>query len=123
MEAPGNGRATNKAYTMQAFSWLDDGDQHLESAGGRRTSIGTMATHIGGAGTPTTTQQEPPAPTTDPLLQSLLISVRLFTQKAATAVGSANLKSGATIKTTSTPGSSTPTPTRTTNEDTKRRHR
>ena len=60
---------------------LEPGEQNSGQESMRRVSIGTMATQLGGAGTPTTTQQESPAPTTDPLLQSLLISVRLFTQK------------------------------------------
>ena len=61
---------------------LDAGEQNSGQDNMRRASIGTMATHVGGAGTPTTAQQESQAPTTDPLLQSLLISVRLLTQKA-----------------------------------------
>ena len=46
-----------------------------------------MATHVGGAGTPTTTQQESQAPTTDPILQSLLTSVRLLDRKVSHILG------------------------------------
>ena len=54
----GQGQGNNEGFNNASFQ-LDDGDQHLESAGGRRTSIGTMATLAGGAGTPSPAQQEP----------------------------------------------------------------
>ena len=73
----GQGQGNNEGFNNASFQ-LDDGDQHLESAGGRRTSIGTMATLAGGAGTPSPAQQEPQAQPMDPLVQSLMSSVRLL---------------------------------------------
>ena len=57
---------------------LDAGEQNSGQDNMRRASIGTMATHVGGAGTPTTAQQESQAPVTDPLLQSLLMAANLW---------------------------------------------
>ena len=76
----GQQQGIDEGYENVSFQ-LDAGEQNSGQEHMRRASIGTMATHIGGAGTPTTALQESQAPTTDPLLQSLLISVRLFTQK------------------------------------------
>ena len=76
----GQGQGNNEGFNNESFQ-LDDGDQHLESAGGRRTSIGTMATHAGGAGTPSPAQQEPQAQPMDPLVQSLMSGVRLSNKK------------------------------------------
>ena len=56
----GQGQDNNEGFNNESFQ-LDGGDQHLESAGGRRTSTGTMATLAGGAGTPSPAQQEPQA--------------------------------------------------------------
>ena len=77
----GQQQGIDEGYENVSFQ-LDAGEQNSGQEHMRRASTGTMATQLGGAGTPTTTQQESPAPTADPLLQSLLISVRLFTQKA-----------------------------------------
>ena len=79
----GQGQDNNEGFNNESFQ-LDGGDQHLESAGGRRTSIGTMATHAGGAGTPSPAQQEPQAQPMDPLVQSLMSGVRLSNKKIAT---------------------------------------
>ena len=76
----GQGQGNNEGFNNESFQ-LDDGDQHLESAGGRRTSIGTMATLAGGAGTPSPAQQEPQAQPMDPLVQSLMSGVRLSNKK------------------------------------------
>ena len=76
----GQGQGNNEGFNNASFQ-LDDGDQHLESAGGRRTSIGTMATLAGGAGTPSPAQQEPQAQPMDPLVQSLMSGVRLSNKK------------------------------------------
>ena len=82
MEAPGNGGATNKAYTMKAFRWKSENKAPDKAAGsGRRTSIGTMATLAGGAGTPSPAQQESQAQPMDPLVQSLMSGVRLSNKK------------------------------------------
>ena len=78
----GQGQDNNEGFNNESFQ-LDGGDQHLESAGGRRTSIGTMATHAGGAGTPSPAQQEPQAQPMDPLAQSLMSSVRLLNKKVS----------------------------------------
>ena len=56
----GQGQDNNEGFNNESFQ-LDGGDQHLESAGGRRTSTGTMATLAGGVGTPSPAQQEPQA--------------------------------------------------------------
>ena len=85
----GQQQGNDEGYGNVSFQ-LEPGEQNPGQESMRRASIGTMATHIGGAGTPTTTQQESQAPTTDPtdpLLQSLLISVRLLTQKVNLIVG------------------------------------
>ena len=76
----GQQQGNDEGYENESFQ-LEPGEQNSGQESMRRASIGTTATQLGGAGTPTTTQQESPAPTADPLLQSLLISVRLFTQK------------------------------------------
>ena len=36
MEAPGNGRATNKAYTMKAFRWKSENKAPDKAAGAER---------------------------------------------------------------------------------------
>ena len=36
MEAPGNGRATNKAYTMKAFRWKSENKAPDKTAGAER---------------------------------------------------------------------------------------
>ena len=82
----GQRQGSDDSYENVSFQ-LDAGEQNSGQDNMRRASIGTMATHVGGAGTPTTTQQEPQAPTTDPILQSLLTSVRLLDRKVSHILG------------------------------------
>ena len=105
----GQQQGNDEGYENESFQ-LEPGEQNSGQESMRRVSIGTMATQLGGAGTPTTTQQESPAPTADPLLQSLLISVRLFTQKVNLIVKRQSELEGPWTQNPHTPrGPSTPT--------------
>ena len=55
-EGAGQQQGIDEGYENVSFQ-LDAGEQNSGQASMRRASIGTMATQLGGAGTPTTTQQ------------------------------------------------------------------
>ena len=76
----GQRQGNEQGLHNESFS-LEVGEQSSGQGSGRRTSIGTMATLAGGAGTPSPAQQEPQAQPMDPLVQSLMSGVRLSNKK------------------------------------------
>ena len=58
----GQQQGNDEGYENESFQ-LEPGEQNSGQESMRRVSIGTMATQLGGAGTPTTAQQESQAPT------------------------------------------------------------
>ena len=76
----GQRQGNEQGLHNESFS-LEVGEESSGQGSGRRTSIGTMATLAGGAGTPSPAQQEPQAQPMDPLVQSLMSGVRLSNKK------------------------------------------